>query len=339
MNVLEDLLRREEKLHKKAAKSKNSIRRRRETPSPVRTEFQRDRDRILHSKSFRRLKHKTQVFISPEGDHFRTRLTHTLEVSQIARTIAKALNLNEDLTEAIALGHDLGHTPFGHMGEKVLSELTESGFKHYEQSLRVVEKLEYSGSGLNLTNRVKEGIVKHSKGLGEIIPGTGKGLPKTLEGQIVRISDIIAYVNHDLDDSIRAGILTDRTIPESVKNNLGDKFSSRIDTIVTDIIFRTREKDLDFITMSPDVYRELILLREFLYEKVYLRKESEGERNKIRHILISLFEHINKDPVRFINIYPESDSTERRIIDFIAGMTDNFALNLFRSFVLPKKIY
>jgi len=339
MSVYLELLEREERLHKKAAKSKDSKRRQPEKPSPVRTEFQRDRDRILHSKSFRRLKHKTQVFISPGGDHFRTRLTHTLEVSQIARTIARALNLNEELAEAIALGHDLGHTPFGHMGEKVLSELSENGFKHYEQSLRVVEKLEYDGAGLNLTNRVKEGIVKHSKGLGEIIPGTGKELPSTLEGQIVRISDIIAYVNHDLDDSIRAGILTNLSIPESVKKNLGTDFSGRIDTIVTDIIHKTVENDLEFITISQDIYNELILLREFLYEKVYLRKESEGERNKIRHILILLFEHIRKDPFKYINLYPEKDSADRRIIDFIAGMTDNFALNLFRSFVLPKDIY
>ncbi len=339
MSVLEELLEREKKLHKKAARSKDSKRINKENPSPVRTEFQRDRDRILHSKSFRRLKHKTQVFISPEGDHFRTRLTHTLEVSQIARTIAKALNLNEDLTEAIALGHDLGHTPFGHMGEKVLSELSPKGFRHYEQSLRVVEKLEYNGSGLNLTDKVKEGILKHSKGLGEIVSTKDEKLPSTLEGQIVRISDIIAYVNHDLDDSIRAGILTDLSIPESVKKNLGTDFAGRIDTIVTDIILRTRDKDLDFITMSPDIYKELILLREFLYEKVYLRKESEGERNKIRHILISLFENIRKNPAGFINTYPERDSADRRIIDFIAGMTDNFALNLFRSFVLPKKIY
>lgn len=339
MSVYHELLEREERLHEKAARSRNSKRKNGENPSPVRTEFQRDRDRILHSKSFRRLKHKTQVFISPEGDHFRTRLTHTLEVSQISRTIARALNLNEELAEAIALGHDLGHTPFGHMGEKVLSELTENGFRHYEQSLRVVEKLEYNGAGLNLTNRVKEGIVKHSKGLGEIIPGTGKELPSTLEGQIVRISDIIAYVNHDLDDSMRAGILTDLSIPESVKINLGTDFAGRIDTIVTDIIHKTRETDLEFITMSQDIYNELILLREFLYEKVYLRKESEGERNKIRNIMISLFEYIRKDPLRYINLYPEKDSTDRRIIDFIAGMTDNFALNLFRSFVLPKSIY
>jgi len=339
MNVYSELLEREKSLHPRAARSIDSSRKRKETPSGVRTEFQRDRDRILHSKSFRRLKHKTQVFISPEGDHFRTRLTHTLEVSQIARTIAKALNLNEDLAEAIALGHDLGHTPFGHMGEKVLSELAEKGFKHYEQSLRVVEKLEYDGAGLNLTKEVKEGILKHSKGLGEIIPGNDEGLPSTLEGQIVRISDIIAYVNHDLDDSIRAGILTRRSIPHSVNKKLGTDSAGRIDSIVTDIIHKTGEYDLKFITMSGDIYRELILLREFLYEKVYLRKESEGERNKIREILISLVENIRKDPVKYINMYPEKDNADRRIIDFIAGMTDNYALNLFKSFVLPVNLY
>ncbi len=339
MSVYEEIIEREERLHDKATKSKNSKRKISEDSSPVRTEFQRDRDRILHSKSFRRLKHKTQVFISPEGDHFRTRLTHTLEVSQISRTISKALNLNEELSEAIALGHDLGHTPFGHMGEKILSELSENGFKHYEQSLRVVEKLEYSGKGLNLTDKVREGIVKHSKGLGDIISEANSQMPSTLEGQVVRISDIIAYVNHDLDDSIRAGIISDNSIPNSIKRKLGRDFAGRIDTIVNDVIHKTRETNLNFITMSDEIYKELILLREFLYDKVYLRKESEGERNKIGFILRSLFNHIGKNPAKFINKFPENDSTNRRIIDFIAGMTDNFALNLFKSFILPKNIY
>jgi len=339
MNVYLELIEREEKLHERATQSKNSKRRKSEDPSPVRTEFQRDRDRILHSKSFRRLKHKTQVFISPEGDHFRTRLTHTLEVSQISRTISRALNVNEELSEAIALGHDLGHTPFGHMGEKTLSELSENGFKHYEQSLRVVEKLEYNGSGLNLTDKVKEGIVKHSKGFGEIISNSNSEMPSTLEGQIVRISDIIAYVNHDLDDSIRAGIITDNSIPGSIKKKLGENFAGRIDTIVTDVINKTRESNLDFIRMSDNIYMELILLRKFLYNKVYLRKESEEERNKTAYILRSLYDNISKDPEKFINKYPENDSINRRIIDFIAGMTDNFALNLFKSFILPKNIY
>lgn len=336
-DIVKQLEENEERLHPKAARSANSKRQREEKKSPVRTEFQRDRDRILHCKSFRRLKHKTQVFISPGGDHFRTRLTHTLEVSQIARTIAKALNLNEDLTEAIAMGHDIGHTPFGHTGEKILNELN-NGFKHYEQSLRVVDKLEYDGKGLNLTYEVRNGIVTHSKGQGPIIPEDKSRLPKTLEGQIVRISDIVAYANHDLDDAIRAGLITDDDIPKPTKQSFGTTFAKRIDTIVLDVINETLKNNLEYITISDSIYSELSNLRDFLFERVYNVKESEEEIDKIRQILNTIYRHVKRSPEKFINPFPEGDTIERRIIDFIAGMTDRYALNLFREITFPNYI-
>jgi dGTPase len=229
-----------------------------EKPHPFRTAFQRDRDRIIHSKSFRRLKHKTQVFLAPFGDHFRTRLTHTLEVSQIGRTIAKALRLNEDLTEAVALGHDIGHTPFGHAGEDTLDELLPGGFSHYEQSLRVVEKLEYEGKGLNLTAEVRDGILHHSKGRGEILEDDPEGMAKTLEGQIVRVSDVIAYVNHDIDDAIRAGIIKDGDIPSSLVKSLGKWHASRIDRLVEDVIQASLAAGLERIAMSGEVMGALV---------------------------------------------------------------------------------
>jgi dGTPase len=337
MDILKELEKNEERLHPRAARSANSKRRREEKKSPVRTEFQRDRDRILHCKSFRRLKHKTQVFISPSGDHFRTRLTHTLEVSQIARTIAKALNLNEDLTEAIAMGHDLGHTPFGHTGERILNELF-NGFKHYEQSLRVVDKLEYDGKGLNLTHEVRNGIATHSKGHGAIIPGDKNLLPKTLEGQIVRISDIIAYVNHDIDDAIRAGLITDEDIPETTQKLFGKTFAKRIDTIVLDVIHQSLKKNLEYIAISDNIYDELSHLRDFLYKRVYCVKESEEEIERIRLILTTIYRYVKKKPETFINSFPEEDTVERRIIDFIAGMTDRYALNLFKRIAFPEYI-
>lgn len=337
MDIVKQLEANEERLHPKAARSALSKRRREEKKSPVRTEFQRDRDRILHCKSFRRLKHKTQVFISPGGDHFRTRLTHTLEVSQIARTIAKALNLNEDLTEAIAMGHDLGHTPFGHTGEKILSELN-NGFKHYEQSLRVVDKLEYDGKGLNLTYEVRNGIATHSKGQGPIIPEDRSKLPRTLEGQIVRISDIVAYANHDLDDAGRAGLITDDDIPESTKKCFGKTFAKRIDTIVLDVINETLKHDLEYISISDNIYAELSNLRDFLFERVYFVKESEEEVEKIRRILTTIYHRVQMEPDKYINPYPGEDTVERRIIDFIAGMTDRYALNLFKEISYPNYI-
>lgn len=335
MNIRQELENREEYLHPHAARSKNGKRSRKEKKSTVRTEFQRDRDRILHSKSFRRLKYKTQVFISPEGDHFRTRLTHTLEVSQIARTIARALNLNEDLTEAITLGHDLGHTPFGHTGEKVLDELMGGGFRHYKQSLRVVDVLENDGKGLNLTEEVRDGILKHSKGKGPIIPDDKSRLPVTLEGQIARLSDIIAYVNHDIDDSIRAQMITRKDIPLSVQKRLGSRFSQRINTIVVNVIDETIKQDREFIAIDPDIYNEISKLRDFLFERVYWIKESQEEVEKIRQILTTIYRHVLKEPDRYINPYPEEDNLERRVIDFIAGMTDRYGLNLFRKITFP----
>jgi dGTPase len=331
-----DLEEREKRLHPRAARSVNGKRAREEKLSPVRTEFQRDRDRILHSKSFRRLKHKTQVFISPGGDHYRTRLTHTLEVSQIARTIARALNLNEDLAEAIALGHDLGHTPFGHIGEAVLDELCPGGFRHYEQSLRVVDKLEYDGLGLNLTHDVRDGISKHSKGMGPVMTEDPSHQPASLEGQIVRIADIIAYVNHDLDDSLRAGIITDRDIPESSRKALGNKFAKRIDTIVIDVIGETMKNDLSHVAISESIYREILKLRDFLNERVYFRKERKIEKEKIRDMILAIHDHVGRDPASYIAPFPPEDPVERRIIDFIAGMTDRYAINLLRDFFLPE---
>lgn len=339
MNIRERLEGEEERLHPRAARSANSRKIRSERKSPVRTEFQRDRDRILHSKSFRRLKHKTQVFIAPGGDHFRTRLTHTLEVSQIARTIAKALNLNEDLTEAIALGHDIGHTPFGHTGEKVLAELSESGFRHNEQSLRVVDRLEYDGKGLNLTLEVRDGILNHSKGMGSIFPRNISNLPQTLEGQVVRLADIIAYVNHDIDDALRATVIDEDDIPVSCRQKLGKTFAKRIDTIVIDVIAASLKVNLETISMSEDILQEIVRLRQFLFDRVYWRKENEDSREKIRNILFSIFAQLKKSPGDYIAPYPAQDSTERRIIDFIAGMTDRYALNLFKDLTLPRYRY
>jgi dGTPase len=326
-------------LHPRATRSASSQRDRPEKPSPVRTEFQRDRDRILHSKAFRRLKHKTQVFISPEGDHYRTRLTHTLELSQIARTIARALNLNEDLTEAIALGHDLGHTPFGHIGEAVLNELCPGGFRHFEQSLRVVEKLENGGQGLNLTREVRDGILKHSKGQGEIIPRKRELLPFTLEGQIVRLADLITYVNHDIDDAKRAGIISDGDIPDSSKKLLGSQYAKRIDTIVIDVIGETLGNGLEAISASGPVFAELLRLRDFLFRNVYSREERLVEKKKIRGILLAIYAHVTRSPKTYINPYPGSDPVAVRAIDFIAGMTDNYALKLFREISIPSFLH
>ena len=302
---------------------------------PLRTAFQRDRDRIIHSKSFRRLKHKTQVFLSPFGDHYRTRLTHTLEVSQIARTIAKALRLNEDLTEAIALGHDLGHTPFGHAGEKVLNDLLPGGFSHYEQSLRVVEKLEYEGKGLNLTFEVRDGIFKHSKGMGEILDVETQDRPKTLEGQIVRISDVIAYVNHDIDDALRAEVINDSDIPTSLIETLGKFHASRIDKMVEDVIRASLGSDLEKITMTVEIKKAVSELREFLNERVYYNPYSRKELEKTEKIISDLYTYFLKHPEGYIKSYPEGDSLEKRTGDFIAGMTDRYALGLYEKFFMP----
>ncbi|RLE04866.1 MAG: deoxyguanosinetriphosphate triphosphohydrolase [Candidatus Aminicenantes bacterium] len=311
-------------------------RQRPERPHPLRTEFQRDRDRIIHSKSFRRLKHKTQVFLAPFGDHYRTRLTHTLEVSQIARTIARALRLNEDLTEAIALGHDLGHTPFGHSGEKVLDRLVPGGFHHARQSLRVVEKLEYEGKGLNLTFEVREGIVHHSKGRGEILPDRSEELPQTLEAQVVRVSDVIAYVNHDIDDAIRAGIINEDDIPQELVQILGKWPSQRIDRMVEDVVKNSLKVELARITLSSEIKEALGVLRDFLYERVYYNPAAKGELRKTEKILRDLFEYLYSHPDEYIKPYPEGDPLERRVADFIAGMTDRYALGLYERLFFPR---
>lgn len=307
-----------------------------ETPHPLRTEFQRDRDRIIHSKSFRRLKHKTQVFLAPYGDHYRTRLTHTLEVSQIARTIAKALRLNEDLTEAVALGHDLGHTPFGHAGEETLAKLLPDGFTHYEQSLRVVEKLEYEGKGLNLTHEVRDGIFKHSKGRGEILEDEKQSIPFTLEGQVVRVSDIIAYVNHDIDDAVRAEVIKESDIPSRLIQIFGKWHASRIDRMVEDVVEASLRGGLEKVAMSEEILKAVMELRDFLYEKVYFSPNSRVEIEKTEKILTDLYEHLMKNPGDHIKPYPEGDSLEKRVGDFIAGMTDRYAIGLYEKLFFPR---
>jgi len=291
LNIRQKTEEREESLSRYAAKSRQSRGRfKDEEPCPVRTDFQRDRDRIIHSKAFRRLKHKTQVFIAPLGDHYVTRLTHTLEVSQIARTISRALNLNEDLTEAIALGHDLGHTPFGHVGEEVLNELYHHGFKHNEQSLRVVDLLEKDGQGLNLTWEVRDGIVNHSKTRVGIL-GQDWGEVNTLEGEVCKIADTVAYINHDIGDAIRAGIISERDLPLSAITVLGNSHSQRINTMVCDIIdfsWAVRGdniKDSPTIGMSPQILEATNTLREFLFDRVYNVHAAQKEAKKAREVV------------------------------------------------------
>jgi dGTPase len=327
---------REENLSPHAVRSRLSRGRLRpEAPCPVRTAFQRDRDRIIHSKSFRRLKHKTQVFIAPLGDHYVTRLTHTLEVSQIARTIARALNLNEDLTEAIALGHDLGHTPFGHWGEDVLDELFAEGFRHNEQSLRVVDLLEKDGKGLNLTWEVRDGILNHSKS-GVAVLGKDWGEVNTLEGEVVKISDMVAYINHDIGDAVRAGILTERDLPLSAVEVLGLTHSQRINTLVCDIIenswdVRTCDiiREKPEIKMSPPVLAAANTLRDFLFERVYTPSTGRADSDNAREVVRFLYEYFKEHEDRIPAEYRlHADTTERKVVDYIAGMTDQYALRL-----------
>ena len=338
MTIREELERTEQRiLSPKAslsAKSKGRVRA--EAQHQIRTDFQRDRDRIIHSKSFRRLKHKTQVFLSPFGDHYRTRLTHCLEVSQIARTIAKALRLNEDLTEAIALGHDLGHTPFGHSGEQTLRKLLPSGFHHADQSLRVVEKLEYEGKGLNLTFEVRDGIQRHSKGRGEIFDEDVEDMPSTLEGQVVRVSDVIAYVNHDVDDALRAGIIKEENIPAGLIKVLGKWHSTRIDRMVMDVVEASLGTGLERIAMSDRIMRAVVELREFLYQNVYFNSSARDELRKTEKIICDLFAYVMERPEEYIKDYPAGDPVIIRAGDFIAGMTDRYAMSLYEQVFLPK---
>lgn len=325
--IREELERLEEKiLSPLAARSANS--KGRAIPQEkclIRTEFQRDRDRILHSKSFRRLKHKTQVFISPEGDHYRTRLTHTLEVSQIARTIARSLRLNEDLTEAIGLGHDLGHTPFGHTGERQLNRITSSGFKHNVHSLRVVETLE-NGKGLNLTWEVRDGILNHTKA----------GTPATLEGQIVSISDRIAYINHDIDDAIRARIIAPEDLPKSSIAVLGDTHKERINNMIMDVINNSSERDS--IQMSDKIGNATNELRDYMFSRVYVDSSAKTEDNKAMYIIEKLFEHFLIKPDELPEEYGKnvnSSGVEQAVCDYIAGMTDRYAIRLFHDLFIP----
>ncbi len=303
-----------------------------EEEDDIRTPFQRDRDRIIHSKAFRRLKHKTQVFISPQGDHYRTRLTHVLEVAQIARTIARALRLNEDLVEAIALGHDLGHTPFGHAGEAILRQLHPGGFEHHRQSLRVVDVLEKDGQGLNLTFEVRNGILKHSKGRGKIFSDE----PATLEGQIVRVADIIAYLNHDLDDALRAGILKKNDIPNEIITVFGDRNSKRIDTMVRDVIFSTIKRDYEKICMSEEMEQYLYIFRDFMFDKVYHNELVVREIEKAKRVLESLYNYFLESPHLIGAEGLPEKKLHRKICDFIAGMTDRYAMHTFEQIFIPK---
>ncbi len=290
-----------------------------------RTDFQRDRDRIIHSKSFRRLMHKTQVFLSPEGDHYRTRLTHTLEVSQIARSISRALRLNEDLTEAIALGHDLGHTPFGHAGERALNDILPKGFRHYEQSVRVVQKLEKNGRGLNLTYEVIDGILNHTKSDTAFTP----------EGKVVRFADRIAYMNHDIDDAIEANVLTDNDIPTMVKDVLGRTKTQRITSLITSII---KNSENGTIKMSDEVFEAYNLLHRFMYDSVYLNPYAKKEEQKVPHIIEALFDHFSKigNLPQDMLVIAERDGTDTAVADYIAGMTDRYAVYYYEKLFIPK---
>jgi dGTPase len=307
-----------------AAQSKG--RERDEPQDPLRTCFQRDRDRIVHTKAFRRLKHKTQVFLAPEGDHYRVRLTHTLEVSQIARTAARALRLNEDLTEAIALGHDLGHTPFGHLGEQALSPFLGRPFRHNEQSLRIVDHLENDGEGLNLTWEVRDGILNHPWSMPE---------PATLEARIVRVADRIAYVNHDIDDAIRAGVLSPGELPAPAIDVLGRTHAERIDTLVTDLVDSSAERPE--VRLSDEVFEALDSMRDFLFDHVYLREQARSEQEKAIGLVRTLFEHFLDHPDEVPSEYHRAPGDlPTRVADYIAGMTDRYALRVYEQLFLPQ---
>ncbi len=296
-----------------------------EESSDYRTAFQRDRDRVLHSKAFRRLKHKTQVFLSPAGDHYRTRLTHTLEVSQIARTVARALRLNEDLTEAIALAHDLGHTPFGHAGERALNSVFEGGFHHYEQSVRVVERLEKDGQGLNLTWEVRDGILHHTKGEEAATP----------EGRIVRYVDQIAYIHHDMDDAVRAGILSESDVPLAVRQALGETRGERLDTLIGSLIDNGAEK----IGMPADVKAHFDTLHKFMYDALYYNPIAKGEEGKVEELVRRLYEyfstHPDELPDEFGKVY-QTEGAPRAACDYVSGMSDNYALQVYHELFIPR---
>lgn len=331
MNIREEQEKREHLIFSPYASfsDKSRGRDRDEEPCPMRTIYQRDRDRIIHCKAFRRLKHKTQVFLAPEGDHYRTRLTHTLEVAQIARSIARALNLNEDLTEAIALGHDLGHTPFGHAGERTLNSLCPMGFAHYKQSIRVVEFLEKDGQGLNLTWEVRDGILNHRT----------SGNPSTLEGKAVRLSDKIAYINHDIDDGIRAGILKESDIPSEYTDVLGNSTKERLNTMISDIIMNSIGKNN--LVMSEPVHKAMTELRKFMFESLYLNPTAKSEEAKADKLITELYRYYvaNTDKLpdtykRFITEFDERP--EQVVCDYIAGMSDQYSISKFQEIFVPK---
>jgi dGTPase len=330
-----------------AAKSAEAVREQPEEPCPIRPAYQRDRDRILHSKPFRRLKHKTQVFIAPLGDHYRTRLTHTLEVTQISRTVARALRLNEDLTEAIGLGHDIGHAPFGHAGETALTRIYPDHFRHNEQSRRIVEVLERDGKGLNLTYAVREGIYLHSKARKDIMT-TAWGTASTLEGQIIKICDSVAYINHDIDDAMRAGVLHHEELPADTLEVLGQSHGERINTMVADMIQHNwwaagdgTPPEQPLLSMSSDVLAATNKLRDFMYREVYINDRSKVEDQKVRFIIETLYEHFVQHPeeipadLRQI-AEQRNEPTERAAVDYIAGMTDRYALAVFKKIFVPK---
>src|SRR5688572_20855294 len=328
-----------ETLAPQAARSAESRGRLKPEPEDdVRPAFQHDRDRIIHSKAFRRLKHKTQVFFAPAGDHYRTRLTHTLEVSQVARTIAKVLRLHEELTESIALGHDLGHTPFGHAGERVLDQLVPGGFRHYEQSLRIVDVLENDGAGLNLTWEVRDGIGRHSKGKrGSPVGVDPAKRSATLEGQIMRVADLIAYVNHDIDDAVRAGVLNEADLPSAAVRVLGSTSSARIARMVKDVVTETSDGGLTDIRMSDAVLEATLAMRAFLFDAVYENETATAEFRKATGILGGLWEKVRERPAEFLDgRIIETEGLDAAARDFLAGMTDRYAVNLFEQLFIPK---
>jgi len=350
MSIREEFEQREQKFMSAFGQlsSQSQGREKPEEPCPIRTAFQLDRERIVYSNAFRRMKNKTQVFLSPLGDEYRTRLTHTLEVAQIARSIARAMHLNEDLTEAIALGHDLGHTPFGHSGETALREVFSESFSHNEQSLRVVEVLENNGEGLNLTSEVRDGILKHSKGYGKIIPDDPNELAATIEGRVVRVADIMAYLNHDLDDAIRSGVIHEDQVPKSCVRVLGQTHSERARTMIRDMVFSSKPLNGELrLNISDKVYSGMTELRKFLYDNVYRSPKVHNEFMKAKVILTELYRYFLDDAAmlekglkemgieshRFPNV-----SKDRIVCDFIASMTDRYALNLYTKIFFPSPL-
>lgn len=340
MNIRMRLEEREEQILAPGAQRSNRTRGRlREEPEcDIRPAFQHDRDRITHSKSFRRLKHKTQVFLAPAGDHYRTRLTHTIEVAQIGRTIARALSLNEDLVEAIALGHDLGHTPFGHAGEEVLNVIHSGGFRHYEQSLRVVDVLEKNGEGLNLTAEVRDGILRHSKGKGAIVVRNGHDRPLTREAEVVRVADIIAYINHDIDDATRANVIGEKDLPVGSRSYLGESNSDRIDTMVRGVIDQSLGNEGEELAFGNELESHIIQLRDFLYERVYDSPVVHQDFLKCTRIMEDLYHYFLRNEDAFLSetgMNDFYDAPAECVRDFVAGMTDRYAFSLFERFFLP----